>query len=68
MNQVSIVLDDGFSPIRSQAIHNLNQCWIIVNIGPLGTNFSEIACENIIWEMRNWGGGGGGGGGDEEGS
>ena len=44
MNQVSIGLDNGLSPIRHQAI-----IWTSVGlllIGPLGTNFSEFFYQN----------------------
>ena len=51
MNCISIVSDNGLSPVRLQAITWNNADLLL--IGPLGTNFSEIRIkiENVISEM-----------------
>ena len=58
MNRVNMSSDNGLSPGRRQAI--ISTYVLILLIGPLGTNFSEIlieifnqrtAFENIVCEM-----------------
>ena len=47
VNRISIGSDNGFLPIRRQAIIQTNTG--LVSIGPLGTNFSEILIK--IWDF-----------------
>ena len=57
MEQVSIVYDNGLSPIRRQAIIQTNAG--LLSIGPLGTNISDILIKiqkfhsrKCIWKYR----------------